>query len=71
MTLERLTQIMDAGADMPPPRDMPLPGRPELDLMASLLDDAIDLCSAEEAGCRQLSATSSKRANGSRSATSD
>ena len=44
ITLERLTQIMDAGADMPPPQGTPVPGRPELDLMASLLDDAIELC---------------------------
>jgi hypothetical protein len=35
---------MDAGADMPLPQAMPVPGRPELDLMASFLGDAIDLC---------------------------
>jgi hypothetical protein len=47
-----MTEIMDAGADMPPPVGTSVPGRPELDLMASLLDDAVDLCLGRGGRCQ-------------------
>jgi hypothetical protein len=52
ITFERMTEIMDAGADMLLPAGMSAPRRPELDLMASLLDDAVDLCLGRGGRCQ-------------------